>query len=297
MTSEDLLAKLLVLHSYVERELQGVVTAVRDLGVEERPTRKLYAILTQARERIQTALARQRMLLWKFSAESNPAARHANSAGGERVQLQKGGKNGLEEPAVGSIRAPKDCGTHTADTCARTSEPYQRRPQSSNNSDCDAGAKVEEELEWKRDTLVRMRYLLQRKIGHHTATEVDRAALTRDILKITQALEQVQQRQTNAVQQQKRTCTTTPSRSAEMPEEGYSCKTDAGATGIVPRSISGKSTCRDESARESAYSTASSGGTTSRCGSVVRERQESEIATENVSSAQSVQNVDLRLPE
>ena len=294
MASEDLLAKLTVLHSYVERELQGVVTAVSDLGVEERPTRKLHAILSQTKERIQTALARQRMLLWKFSTDSNPAAGHAISRGIERVQQREDRENGLEEVAVGSIRAPKDSGgMHaTTSTCARTSAPCPRWPQNSSN-DCDVGAKAEEELEWKRDTLVRMKYLLQRKAGDHTATEAERAALTRDILKITQALEQVQL-QIIGVQEQK--CTA-PTRSAETPEERYSRNNSAAATGIKASNTSARSTCRNGSARESAASTTSSGGTTSRRSSMVREGQERGIATKSVYSAQPVRNVDLLLPE
>lgn len=287
MASEDLLAKLTVLHSYVERELQGVVTAVSDLGVAERPTRKLHAILSQTKERIQTALARQRMLLWKFSTDSNPAAGHANSKGNEIVQQREDPENGLEEVAVGSIRAPKDSGGMHA-----TSAPCHRWPQNSSN-DCDVGAKAEEELEWKRDTLVRMKYLLQRKAGDHTATEAERAALTRDILKITQALEQVQL-QIIGVQEQK--CTA-PTRSAETPEERYSCNNSAAATGIKASNTSARSTCRNGSARESAASTTSSGGTTSRRSSMVREGQERGIATKSVYSAQPVRNVDLLLPE
>lgn len=301
MASEDLLAKLTVLHNYVERELQGVVTVVSDLGVDERPTRILHAILTQARERIQTALARQRMLLWKFSMESSPAVGHATTAGGERVQLRDGRKYELlEELAVGSIRAPQDCGIHTTSTCATTSTPCRRWPENSNKNDGNEGAKVQEDLEWKRDTLVRMKHLLQRKAGDYAADEADTAALTRDILKVRQALEQVQ-RQTNDVHQKKLACADAPTRSAETAEEGYNAKNNAGAPRVEPSSNSGRTTCRrDEQARESATSTTtSSGSTAKRCGIVAREQQEEEkgVATESVGSAQSVQNADLRLPE
>lgn len=303
--SEDLFAKLTVLHYHVERELQGVVTAVSDLGVDERPTRTLHAILTRARERIQTALARQRILLWKFSMESNPAVGHTtsvghtNSAEGETMQLRKGlnKKNGLEELAVGSILPPQDRGAHTRSTCANIAAPCRRWPHNSNKNDGGEGFKVKEELEWKRDTLLRMKYLLQRKACHHSANEADREALTRDIRKITQALEQVR-RQTNDDKQKRRTCATAPNNSSETTEEGCNCKKNAGATGVEPSSTSARSTCpRGESARGSATCTTSGSGTTSRCGSVAHEQPEKEVATKILCSAQSVRNVELRLPE
>eukprot|EP00752_Nemacystus_decipiens_P013463 g11925.t1 len=285
MASEDLLAKLRVLHNYVERELQGVVAAVSDLGVEERPTRKLHAILTQAWERIQAALARQRMLLWKFkpTENNNPAAGHASSPGGDRThQLRKSRKNGVEELAVGSIRAPRDAGDGIhiiGSTGARKPGPRQRWPQSSNNNDCDEAATAIGELEWKRDTLVRMKCLLLRRAGDHTAGEADRAALKRDIVKITQALEQVQ-REIDDVQHKTRTCAAAPTRSVDTPEEGYGFEKIAGAMSVSRR---------DESPRES---------TTGRCSSVARgEQQERRVATKNACFSQPVRPADLQFPD
>lgn len=280
MASEDLLAKLTVLHNYIEREFQGVVTAVGDVDLEEIPTGKLHSILTQAHERIQTALARQRMLLWKFAIKSNSAAGHANLAGCERVQVRQGRQNHLRELAVGSFREPKGYGNG-----GRTSvtPPCRRGLQNSPNNDGDEEAKVNEELEWKRGTLVRMKYLLQRKVGDHTTTEADRAALKRDILKITQALEQVQ-RQTNGAHAKTRT--TTPTRSAEAVEEG-----------VGHRRTSEKSTCRqDERVREGANTTSSS-STFPRSAAVEREQQEGGVSKKNDGcSIQSAGEAGLQLP-
>lgn len=299
MASRDLLAKVKVLHNYVEREFQGVIVAVSDLGVEERSTLKLRTILTEARERIQTALARQRMLLWKFSMESNPAAGHVHSAGDARVQLRKVRKNCLEELAVGSIRAPKDCGIHTASTSTPPAQ-CQRWPQNSDKIDRDERNRADGELEWKRETLVRMKHLFHAKVAN-AADEANRAAFTRDILKITQALEQVQ-RQTKGLQQEKHTRPTAPTCSTDTVEERHNGNQSAETIGVEHSSSStpARSTCRrDKSTQESATGTTatSSSITISRCSSVAREQQESGVATKNSCSAQSVRNVELRFPE
>eukprot|EP00903_Cladosiphon_okamuranus_P017467 g16089.t1 len=160
----------------------------------------------------------------------------------------------------------------------------------SNKIDGDEGAKEKEELEWKRDTLVRMKSLLQRKARDHTATQADRAASTRDILKITQALERLQS-QTNDYQRKTSTCATASTNSAETPEEGYSFKANAGTMGVEPSSASARSTRGgDESARD--------GTTTSQSKSVAREQQEEGgVAMENAWSVKSARNVELRLPD
>lgn len=145
---------------------------------------------------------------------------------------------------------------------------------------------------------MRMKYLLQRKADDHAATRADRAAvIKRDIVKITQALEQVQH-QITGVQHKKFTCAAAPIRSADTPEEGYNCKQNAAAIGVEhSNSTSARSTCRqDESPRQSATNTTSS-GTTSRCSSMAREQQEMGVAKKNVCSAQPVRKVELRLPE
>lgn len=187
---EDLLAKLTVLHNYVEKELQGVVRVVSDLlaeydeSIPARATtgRRLHAILAQGGERIHSALARQRTLLWEFcTTESNqppPCVCAVSERGDGGVVLGRGNKK--TELTVGSIHngAPAviSCRHHHPDKIER-SEDHEEE--------------LNEDIEWKRDTLVRMQYLLQRKAGDYSATEADRAASKRDMAKVKVAMDEI----------------------------------------------------------------------------------------------------------
>ncbi|CAN0556294.1 unnamed protein product, partial [Ectocarpus sp. 12 AP-2014] len=53
--------------------------------------------------------------------------------------------------------------------------------------------KLDEELQWKRDTLVRMKHLLRRKAGDPGATEAERGAIRRDMAKVDAALRDLQE--------------------------------------------------------------------------------------------------------
>lgn len=175
----DLLAELTILHSYIEKELEGVALAINDL-FEDHQAAATSARLQLSKNRILAALARQRVLLWEFSTESEPTAGFAHSEDNEGVHVGSRHQNPLHEPAVGSI-ADKQC---TA--CG---------PDGNSNSVLSgqlAERKLSEELQWKRDTLVRMKHLLRRKAGDPGATEAERGAIRRDIDKVDAALQGLQ---------------------------------------------------------------------------------------------------------
>jgi len=180
----DLLATLTVLHECVERELQRVVVAVSQLRLEGTPDeqRSLRRLLSQARERIQGALARQRLLLWNLSMGGDPAGVEARSEGGERIS--RSGSANVVQTSARPIHAQQQ----------RQQDPD---PRAEGDICAEQALEVGGELEWKRDTLISMRRLLQRKAGNKNDSssshaEVDRAAIKRDILKIDDALEQLQ---------------------------------------------------------------------------------------------------------
>ncbi|CAN0495108.1 unnamed protein product, partial [Ectocarpus sp. 8 AP-2014] len=154
----DLLAELTVLHSYIEKELEGVAVAVNDLFGEDHHAAATSARLQLSKKRILAALARQRILLWEFSTESEPAAVFTRSEDSDGV-LGSRHQNPIHEPAVGLI-ADKQC---TA--CGPPGNP------SSGLSGQPPERKLGEALQWKRDTLVRMKHLLRRKAEDLGATE------------------------------------------------------------------------------------------------------------------------------
>ncbi|CAM9241945.1 unnamed protein product, partial [Ectocarpus sp. 13 AM-2016] len=177
----DLLAELTVLHSHVEKELERVAVAVNDLLEEyHQAAASTSARLQLSKKRILAALARQRILLWEFSTESEPAAVFACSEDSGGV-LGSSHQNPIHEPAVGLI-ADKQC---TA--CGPPGNP------SSGLSGQSLERNLDEELQWKHDTLVRMKYLLRRKAGDLGATEAERGAIRRDMGKVDAALRDLQE--------------------------------------------------------------------------------------------------------
>ncbi|CAB1097315.1 unnamed protein product [Ectocarpus sp. CCAP 1310/34] len=178
----DLLAELTVLHSHVERELEGVAVAVNDLFEEDhQAAASTSARLQLSKNRILAALTRQRILLWEFSTESEPAAVFARSEDSDG-NLGSRHQNPIHKPAVGLIADNKQC---TA--CGRPGNP------SSGLSGQPPARKLDEELQWKRDTLVRMKHLLRRKAGDLGATEAARGAIRRDMAKVDAALRDLQE--------------------------------------------------------------------------------------------------------
>ncbi|CAM9933406.1 unnamed protein product, partial [Ectocarpus fasciculatus] len=172
----DLLAELTVLHSHIEKELEGVAVAVNDLFEEDhQAAATTSARLQLSKNRILAALARQRILLWEFSAESEPAAVFAHSKDSEEVFGSRH-QYPIHEPAVGLI-ADKQC---TACGPGNSSSVLRGQPTE---------RKLNKELQWKRDTLVRMKHLLRRKAGDLGATEAERGAIRRDMAKVDAALQ------------------------------------------------------------------------------------------------------------
>ncbi|CAN0316106.1 unnamed protein product, partial [Ectocarpus fasciculatus] len=172
----DLLAELTVLHSHIEKELEGVAVAVNDLFEEDhQAAATTSARLQLSKNRILAALARQRILLWEFSTESEPAAVFAHSKDSEEVFGSRH-QYPIHEPAVGLI-ADKPC---TACGPGNSSSVLRGQPTE---------RKLNKELQWKRDTLVRMKHLLRRKAGDLGATEAERGAIRRDMAKVDAALQ------------------------------------------------------------------------------------------------------------
>lgn len=206
--SVDLLVELTVLHSHVEKELEAVQFALVDLlHNETKRHSSSSAVAAQrrfggARDRILDALARQRLLLWEFSVADDPMI----------AQTRTGGSKGTEHAndpwirtasPVGSFHDPQHkeqqnglYGEATTATCRRRSASVMKGRSSEK---WPSG-----ELEWKRDTLVRMQHLLRRKAEEGTAREADSAMIRLDMAKVDAALEHVrylqQQRERNQPQ-------------------------------------------------------------------------------------------------
>lgn len=206
--SDDLLAKLTFLHSRVEKELEAVEIAVMDLLHQQtEPSSASVAarrLLGGARNRIRDALARQRLLLWEFSVADGPIEAHTISGRGTGVSVR--GHQNPTAPAVCSFHDNEKQTDNDSGVSNREDATTSCRHRPANDFKGDSRRKASrEELDWKRDTLVRMQHLLRRKAEDGTANEVDTAAIRRDMAKIDAALERVRHLQHHEHNQSKAT--------------------------------------------------------------------------------------------